>query len=226
MSDYDPKCLSEKWLPVMNSCLSETQSLWNTGKPKRSFIALFYPENDSWRDLRLPRRDTLTLHYEGQVVWGFVTRAFFPAYIPGSRTHYGSVVYSIDPHEPDSVFELAWQVNRLREYGVSPPPNTQTIAAAINDDRSNFSRLKLPVELGAHGDSYFANICIHRTRLPSGYLHDRFLPILVAPQRSEWCCILPLRFWSPALKEAWLTGPPAYVPAQFAAMISRYKVKP
>jgi len=176
MNDYSPAKLAQKWTGRLESLLSETRKLWDTKRPRKTWLSLRAPEADAAHDQMTPRSAQKVLGHRGRVVWGLVSRAFFPSYIPGRNTHYGSVVYGLDHHEPDSIFELAWSVNQLREAGVTPPPGTERVAAAIRDDRSNFVRLKLPVEVGAHGTSYFANLCIHRTRLPLGYIHDRLLP--------------------------------------------------
>src|SRR6185369_2936500 len=110
--------------------------------------------------------------------------------------------------------------------GAATPSGCEKVAAAIRDDRSNFARIRLPVELAGRGESYFGNLCIHRGRLPSGYVHDRLLPILIAPKETHWCCILPLRCWPAALKERWQSGPPAHEPSAFTAMMGLYNVKP
>ena len=226
MNDYSPEILSRRWKGVLPSLLADTHSLWKTVRPRKGFFSFLAPEPDAKDDEVTPAAAKKTLLYEGHVVWGLISRAFFPAYIPGRHTHYGSVVYALDPHEPDSIFELAWSVNELRAQNVAPPPGTERIAAAIRDDQSNFARILLPVEVGAHGTSYFANLCIHRTRLPLGYIHDRLLTILVAPGKTEWCCILPLRAWPPELKKIWSSGPPAYEPSAFAGMLAMYKIEP
>ncbi|MEI9895253.1 MAG: hypothetical protein WDN28_15520 [Chthoniobacter sp.] len=97
---------------------------------------------------------------------------------------------------------------------------------AMRDDQSSFTRLRIPVEAGAHGEAYLANLCIHRTRLPAGYLHSRLLPVLVAPPRTSYCCILPLRFWAPALTELWSSGPPVRPAFAYAALLERFKIEP
>lgn len=224
--DYSPAKLSQKWTGRTERLLCGVKELWEGSRPKKRLFSFGPPEADDKNDRITPLDAKRALVYRGHVVWGLITRAFFPSYVPGRNTHYGSVVYGLDGHEPDSVFDLAWCVNQLRENDATPPVGTEQIASAIRDDRSNFSRLRLPLDLGAHGESYLSNLCIHRSRLPTGYLHDRFLPLLVAPVETEWCCILPLRFWTPMLKEIWSRGPPAYEPLVFAEMMAHYKIQP
>ena len=168
----------------------------------------------------------MILGYDGYVVLGHFARAFFPAYIPGNHTHYGSVVYSTDPGDCDGVFELAWRVNQLREIGYTPPPGTEKVARAIGDDHSNFVRLDLPTQLGGNGKGCFGNVCIHRSRLPLGYLHTRLVPILIEPRRTKWCCLLPLRFWGSTLTEIWQSGPPCYSPELFAEQCRAVGIQP
>ena len=223
MGDYSPAKLSAKWAGQMQPLLTGVREQWEFVRPRWTFLRLRW---HAANDRATPLKAKPALLFRGQVVWGFISRAYLPAYVPGRRTHYGSVVYALDPHEPDSIFELAWAVNELRANRLPPPPGTETIAAAMRDDQSVFTRLRLPVETGAHGEAYLANLCIHRTRLPGGYLHDRLLPLLVAPRETEWCCILPMRGWTPQLKSLWLSGPPANDPVEFNRRLTQANIKP
>jgi len=229
MGDYTPEKASEKWVAEMQSLLASTRELWKVQRPKQWLLfRSLQPlrEKDAPRDRLALQHAKESLLYRGYVVWGCITRAYFPAYIPGKHTHYGSVVYTLVERDPSPVFQLAQAVNRLREDRSPAPAGTEKVAAAIRDDHSTFVRLKLPAEIGADPRSYLGNICIHRTRLPSGYLHDRLLPILVIPEETDWCCILPLRGWPPRLREIWLSGPPAYQPDAFDRMLKDHKIRP
>jgi len=209
MSD-SPAELAAKWRVPLNELREECQSLWEKGRPRKPWLKLRDPESDGDRDQETPKGDRIILGYDGHVVLAHFARAFFPAYIPGYRTHYGSVVYSSDPAACDDVFEISWRVNQLRKSGAPPPPGTEVVARAIGDDQSEFSRLDLPPQLGGNGKGCFGNLCIHRDRLPMGYLHSRLVPILIEPGRTRWCCLLPLRFWSATLTKIWESGPPSH----------------
>jgi len=226
MSDYSPVQLSAKWLQWMDPFLEETQALWEKGRPRKRFFSFGLPEHDAYVGEYAPSPAKAALLYEGEVVWGMIARAFFAAYLPGKNTHYGSVIYSTGGPEFDSVFELAWKVNELRQDNSPPPPGTQAIAQAMRNDRSDFARLMLPREIDESESSYLANLCIHRTRLSGGYLHERLLPILICPKKTPWCCILPLRFWSAQMKDVWLAGSPANDPVRYQAMLKKYNIEP
>ena len=226
MSNYSPSLLAAKWRVPLSELRDQCQALWESGRPRKPWISLRDPEPDGDRDGAVPKNDRVILGYHGRVVLGHFARAFFPAYIPGRHTHYGSVVYSSDPAGCDGIFELAWRVNRLREHGGPPPPGTEEAARAIRDDQSGFSRIDLPVQLGGNGKGCFGNLCIHRTRLPLGYLHSRLVPLLIEPKRTKWCCLLPLRFWSPALTEIWQSGPPCNPTVEFSARCRAVGIEP
>ena len=226
MGDYSPEKLSAKWEGRLQPLLTAIRAQWERTRPRLPFLRLRWQVPDIRNDRATPLRAKRALLFHGQVVWGLISRAYLPAYVPGRRTHYGSVVYAVDTYEPDSIFELAWAVNQLRADRLPPPPGTEKIADAMRDDRSVFTRLRLPLEAGAYGEAYLGNLCIHRTRLPGGYLHDRLLPLLVAPEKTEWCCILPLRGWPQKLRELWLSGPPANDPVEFNRRLAEANVKP
>ena len=226
MGDYSPAKLSAKWAGQLQPLLTATRAQWEAVRPRLPFLPLRWQRPDIRLDRVTPLKAKRALLFRGHVVWGLISRAYFPAYVPGRRTHYGSVVYALDVHEPDSIFELAWAVNELRANNDTPPPGTEKVAAAIRDDHSSFIRLSLPEEVGAHGEAYFANLCIHRTRLPGGYLHDRLLPLLVAPGKTEWCCILPLPGWPQRLRDLWLSGPPANDPVEFNRRLAHFNIRP
>jgi len=225
MSDYLPEKLSQKWEGKLDSILHSVRALWERSKPRRTWFSFGPPERDLRDDEMNAMSAKQALLYRGRLVWGHFARAYFPAYVPGRRTHYGSVVYSEDEPPQDSIFHVAWRVNLLRERQAIPA-GAEAAAAAIRNDRSSFNRMKLPPSVGVDGRCYFANICIHRTRLPLGYLHDRCVPILIAPADTEACCIVPLRFWTRELREVWSGGPPAYDPELFRTRLTQHNIEP
>ena len=210
----------------MDGTLEALRALWESGRPRKRLFSFGFPEPDARLDQMTPAAAKRILLYQGQVVLGHVARAFFPAYIPGRNTHYGSVVYSTDSVPVDSIFALAWRVNELRKDKAPPPAGTEKVASAIRDDRSQFARLMLPPSVGGLERCFFANVCIHRSRLPLGYLHDRLVPLLIAPAKTEWCTLLPIRFWPDSLRANWSSGPPAYEPEPFKAQCSLYGIQP
>jgi hypothetical protein len=226
MSDYDPARQTAKWHGQMEHLLAEARDLWDAGKPRKPFFSRAFPEVDSRQDEMATAAAKRILGYEGKVVWGHFARAFIPAYIAGTQTHYGSVVYSTDATPRDSIFDLAAKVNQLRDGKSEIPKGTEQLARAINDDRSQFTRLTLPPALGVTGNCFLANLCIHRSRLPLGYIHDRLVPLLIAPEKTEWCSILPLRFWPDTLQAHWTSGPPAGDQARYRAMCAAYNTQP
>lgn len=187
---------------------------------------MLFPEFDLWADHVTPWDDRMMLAHEGTVVLGHFVRAFFPAYIPGRRAHYGSVVYGKDPAMCTEVFDLAWRVNELRQNHRPPPQGTEIVASSIRNDQSSFPRIELPPALGVEKGRFVANLCIHRSRLPLGYIHSRLVPLLICPDKTHWSCLLPRRFWSPRMVEVWKSGPPVYPREAFAAQCRYMRVKP
>lgn len=210
----------------MKAMLAGVRALWEREKNRKGFLSFSNPDKDVKNDSATSASANNALLRNGRVVWAWIARAFFPSYMPGVNTHYGSVVYAMDENEPDSLPELWEAVNRLRDPNVVPPKGCEKLAIGMRTDRNCTARLLLPPELGALGESYFADMCILRTRLPGGYLHRRLVPILAASRDTEACCILPLRGWTPEFKQLWLSGPPAFDPRQFSGMLQKYKVTP
>jgi hypothetical protein len=226
LNDYSPEKLSEKWKGHTAGLLEILTKRWESGRAQKRFFSIGLPEPDASLDRVAPFKAKRILLYEGIVVMGHVARAFFPAYIPGKGAHYGSVVYSADPAPVDSLFELAWRVNELRKDNTSPPLGTEKVAAAIRDDRSQFARILLPPSIGGVTRAFFANICIHRSRLPLGYIHDRLVPLLIAPDKTDWCTILPLRFWDEEFKRIWSSGPAVYDQKEFKLRCQVLGIRP
>lgn len=226
VNNYSPENSSAKWATKTAGALEELRARWQSGCPRKRLFSFGFPESDALLDRMTPAVAKRILLYEGQVVLGHVARAFFPAYIPGKHTHYGSIVYSTDPVPVDSLFALAWRVNELRKDKAPPPAGTERIASAIRDDRSQFARLLLPPSIGGLERCFLANVCIHRSRLPLGYLHDRLVPLLIAPAKTEWCTLLPIRFWPDTLKGTWVSGPPVYDPGPFKARCAIHGIQP
>jgi hypothetical protein len=226
LNDYSPSKLMEKWgahLADLPGCMTRR---WEAGRPRKRFFLPGALEPDAATDQMTPQNDQRILLYEGYVVIGHFARAFFPAYIPGEVTHYGSVVYCIDPAPVEAGFKLAWRVNLLRKDNAPPPAGTEAVAKAIRDDRSQFARIMLPAKISGVEHACMGNICIQRTRLPFGYIHDRLVPLLIAPQKTEWCMLLPLRFWDDAFKAVWCSGEPANDQKAFHTRCQLHGIKP
>lgn len=228
MSRYQPDELSRKWQGELDTLLVETRKLWESGRPARRPLPGFTTplEPDCAEDWLIPKRAHRHLLSSGRVVWGHSARAFLGAYVPGKETFYGSVVYSVTEPVLDDVFELAYQVNELRQDDSFPPEGTEEVATAIRDDSSKFTRIRLPAEIGVKGEAYFANISFLRSRLPLGYLHDRLLPILIAPDKTPWCALLPLRFWPEELRDTWESGTSALPSESVREALRQMEIEP
>ncbi|MEI9895254.1 MAG: hypothetical protein WDN28_15525 [Chthoniobacter sp.] len=94
MDDYSPERLSFKWGDQLPTLLAETRKIWEQSRPRKTWFSRFGLERDARQDAGTPIAAQAVLQDEGRVVWAHVARAFFPAYMPGRHTHYGSVVYA------------------------------------------------------------------------------------------------------------------------------------
>lgn len=202
MSDYNEEKAYARWRGQMGDCLKEARALF----AKRPLVCL--PDADLLKDNTRSLFTKMIVLNRGRLVWGCFARAFWPAYVPGARNHYGTVLLSFDPSFEDSpgLFRLSKELRELRNSDAEPV-GFGRFCRIIRDDHHGPNRVRVPAQLTGGKIVYYQSICIQRKRLPIGYLHHRLVPVLALPT-IRYCMILPLRFWSARLREIWQFGEP------------------
>jgi Fe-S cluster assembly iron-binding protein IscA len=149
-------------------------------------------------------------HYEelltsGQVVWGHTVMANREMYSPGRLDRPGNVVYSPERYfdnRPHRLADVADAVGALK-YTLPDVPDLAEVAETISDEYNAVKRQWLPDQLTDGREVYLAWIILHRSRLPSGFLSDRLLPLLIHPEKTWANMILPIPYWAPSLVDEW-----------------------
>jgi iron-sulfur cluster assembly protein len=126
-------------------------------------------------------------------------------YSPGDHDHPGNVVYSPEPDfddNPQHLADIAHAVYALK--GTEPEnPAVAEVATTISDDFNMVEKQRLPRQLVAAHEVYLAWLIIHRSRLPSGFLCARLVPLLICPEKTTVTMIVPSPYWPPDLMDQW-----------------------
>jgi hypothetical protein len=229
-----PKPEEQKPLPPP---IPAAEARWGDSAPEhlRELRALYSKQGKAYlskeKRIRDPEGDAIPnrklVFSSGTVVWGFFVRAFWPCYMAGRYSHYGTVIVSFDPalEDPKTLFEVGARLRNLRKP-VQVPPSLKDFVTALRDDYKGVPRLKIPGELTGGREIYFQSILALRNRLPTGILHHRLVPVLAHPE-SEYCTLVPHLCWPGEFKATWLKGDAPLSAKELAGYQARFpSVKP
>jgi iron-sulfur cluster assembly protein len=82
-------------------------------------------------------------------------------------------------------------------------PALGEVAAIISDDFNMVEKERLPERLAGADEVYLAWIIVHRSRLPSRFLSDRLVPLLICPGKTTTNMIVPAPYWPRDLVDRW-----------------------
>lgn len=142
----------------------------------------------------------------GRVVWAVVAQAEDALYGHGVKDLMANTVYCDDPSSDadlDALRQVARDVFAVKNTKPADP-QVAKIAGLITDEQNRALNVPLPDVMTGGRRVLFTTTLVHRRRLPTGYLADAALPIVIAPDMTPWNMLLPLRYWSPGLHGLWL----------------------
>jgi hypothetical protein len=154
--------------------------------------------------------DKLRPHYQlllkkGQVVWGGTAMANNRLFEPGSDDQPGLSVYSIDPYY-DALPKDLRAVGKacfLLKNTIPSDPDFQSIAARMTYEYDPTIRDLVTTRLTDGRQVYLGYTMFHRARLPERALFGGPFPLVVAPALTPINMVLPLPYWSKALRRHW-----------------------
>jgi Fe-S cluster assembly iron-binding protein IscA len=145
------------------------------------------------------------LFADGTVTWAGMVMANTGLLKPGKRDLPAAVVYSTEgalDAAPDELIKIAVRCWSLKDTTPTDPRLT-AFAAEVTDETARDGDVLVPPTLTGGRRIQYATLYVPRHRLPTGYLTDRILPVIVNPSRPAQVMLLPLEFWSPALVTRW-----------------------
>lgn len=150
-------------------------------------------------------RDQEMLLSRGEVVFAHLIQANSLLFQPGDSDAPAAIVFSSDHYYDDHVDELLIIGHAMFDLKgkTQDDPELKRFAKAITDEVSALFNVKLPEKLTNGRKVYYSTIIIHRKHLPVKYLKTRWFPVLIHPETTEACMILPSKYWAPNLVEYW-----------------------
>jgi Fe-S cluster assembly iron-binding protein IscA len=209
--------------------LDECRRLFHTGGQGAGLIGrLMGPGPRDWdRDCGEDAvRAELVPHYRllldhGRVVWACVVQADDALFAPGQADLPANTVYGEDPAfdaDIDALRRVANQVFALKQALVDDP-NVAKLAALVSDEHNRALNVPLPAALTGGPAVCFTTTLVHRLRLPTGFLADGILPVVVCPEHTPWNMLLPARYWPAALCDLWLATAHSKAPPDAQAIV-------
>lgn len=215
MSEANPK-----------SILDECRRLFDTGGQGGGLLGrLIGPGPRDWdRDCGEDNvAAELVPHYRllldhGRVVWACVVQADDALFAPGHADGPANTVYGEDASfdvDVDALRRVAQQVFALK-HTQPEDPQAAKVAALVGDEQNRALNILLPPSLtgGAAAAVCFTTTIVHRLRLPTGFLADGIVPVVVCPEHTPWNMLLPARYWPAALCDLWAKAAGAKAPAE------------
>jgi hypothetical protein len=143
---------------------------------------------------------------QGRVVWGHPVKANADAYHDGRGDDLGVIVYGANESADGDVAalaRLAEAVSDLRDQDPTDPDLIRLREVMLKDMRGSLAPQELPRQMTGGRTVVMADTQFHRRRLPIGRVIKSPLPLLILPEKTQANMILPLKYWSDELAEAW-----------------------
>jgi len=205
-------------IPIV--ALTECRRRHESARPKRGLLGMggtkVRLDHGTWADTHGEEHDRLFA--DGRVVWGALVMANSGLFAPGKRDLPAAVVYSHDDtfdSNPLELKQVATKTVRLKDT-LPDDPQLRAFAAEVTDETARENNTLVPPALTYGKVVRYETLYIQRHRLPTQYLADWILPVIVNPKRPTHVMVLPLEYWSPQLVQHWRTqakrNPPREVP--------------
>jgi Fe-S cluster assembly iron-binding protein IscA len=187
-------------------CLDQCRTAW--GKPSfRNLwgLTLRSPEYQL-RGIEEPLFSSyLPLGKHGQIVWASFAQVNSGMLQPGEEDLPGVTVYSPDSYydqHPEELREISLACFELKGT-VPKDPQLRAVAERLTDEYDSTPRIELPEELSAGRRVFMGSTVFQRKRVPKGYLQGHVLPLVIAPEHSQFNMVPALSIWPQVWKEDW-----------------------
>lgn len=197
----------------MRIAIEKTRNLYEKKKSKISIInifkdKLFMPlcvKGNIEGGLAIIYKDASILYKEGIVANSCLVQANELLFKKGIFDCPACVLFSTDKYYDDNIEELETIATQLYSYKdvENAPNNIRRFTDAITDEHSTLLNVKLPDEITNGRAVYYTSIVVHRKHIPDRYLKHRYVPLLVAPNKTKASIILPKHYWSEEMLDVW-----------------------
>lgn len=159
-------------------------------------------------ELLLIYREQKKLLLEGQVALAMLVQANEHLFHKGTLDAPANIIYTTETSYENPLSKLLEIAQKLFSLKGTKPEDAAELkfAQMISYEYSRDFRVTVPDSLAQGMDVTYTTIMIHRKHLPEGYLSNVFFPLLIHPE-SRASMILPARYWSEEMLEAWLETP-------------------
>lgn len=188
------------WIREMRTAFGDTPRKFD--RHQKAHLSITKPKwmrFDFRKGIKSQYKDQDKLFQYGQVIWGSLIQANTLMFEAGDEDSPGALVYSLEgEHLEDigSLVEIAEALMALKgEDLFKVSAELRSFAEMITDERSVILHERLPDSLTGGKELYYSILTFPRKHLADGFLRNGIFPILVAPEHTKACTVLPSRFW-------------------------------
>ncbi|MFX1507569.1 MAG: tetratricopeptide repeat protein, partial [Promethearchaeota archaeon] len=203
--------------------LNESRQNFGDSPRKFGFFSKSYLKikPPSWLDRQIKVRKRLSYKYltelynrqellykYGKVVWGCIIHANVKLFERGKFDSPAAIVYSLNEILDDDLTKIISVSNQLYSLkGKQTDPELQKISDKLAGEFTIDLKLSVPTKITSGIKYYYAVTVVIRKHLPESYLAGKFFPLLVCPEKTDACMILPSKFWSKEfISKCWMGG--------------------
>lgn len=139
----------------------------------------------------------------GRVVWGSIVKANARLYEEGEDSQLGYVVFHPGDGSVTQPEDLQFLSFWIRNLGLEDSePEIARFAEIVADDYAHVSNEPLPARVAFGHEVYFTRALLLRAGFPNRRIESRLVPLLIWPEGSPDCCLLPGSLWAEGLLSA------------------------
>lgn len=147
-------------------------------------------------------KDRGKLLKHGRVVLGALVQANMELFAPLRKDLPALAVWSEEPDwDADIPAMRAWGYRIFQLKGQEPEGDLERLTRTMNNERARPQNYPLPESFTGGKKIFLSSLVVFRRHLPYGYITSGILPLLVHPEGTPSCMVLPGRYWANELKD-------------------------
>jgi len=141
----------------------------------------------------------------GRITWACTVQANSVLFEPGLDNCPGEVVYVRDPSVRVDLAQLRHVAEELSRLKVAQPmePSLVEISSYLTNEMTRAYGLPVPESISPNLPCALSTIFFDRRHLPNHMLSRKEFPVVVTDDRPFVVAVLPSRYWSERLRQAW-----------------------
>jgi hypothetical protein len=193
--------------------MKETKEIFNKKRSKANFMSnknkvrkpdWLWSLKEDQINVIIDQQDVLLM--TGRFAVGALVQANSMCFQKGKETCPANVIYSEDEFFLNAPFLLQMIASNIysTKNKTDISDDLKEFSDIITDEKVRSFNIKLPSSIANDRNVYFTTILVERKHLPNKILSGSTLPMIVAPEKTDACNIIPFKYWSKKYKKEWI----------------------